>query len=556
MTATMSTAPAIVAAAAAGEDVGNPILNISIFVIFVLVTLTVVIKVASGKKTAAEYYTGGGAFSGRQNGIAIAGDYLSAASFLGIAGAIALQGYDGFLYSIGFLVAWLVALLLVAELMRNTGRFTMADVLSFRLRQRPIRIAAATSSLAVSFFYLLAQMAGAGGLVSLLLGLHDLWAQYLVIAVVGVVMIGYVLIGGMKGTTWVQIIKAILLIAATFIMTVWVLAKFGLNFSTLMQAAVDNSPAGEKLLNPGLKYGMSDISKIDFVSLSMALVLGTAGLPHVLIRFYTVPTAKQARKSVEWAIWLIGGFYLLTLVIGYGAAALVGPDRIKAAAGAANSAAPLLAYELGGSWLLGIVSGIAFATILAVVAGLTIASSGVFAHDLYSEVIRKGNVSPEEEVKVARYAALGGGAIAIIGGILAYGQNIAFLVALAFAVAASANLPTILYSLFWKRFNTRGALWSIYGGLSSALILIIFSPVVSGKPADPTTGLSASMITNPAIDFHWFPLDNPGIISIPLAFFLGWLGSVTSKEYNAAKYAEMEVRSLTGAGASKSVAEH
>ncbi len=556
MTATMSTAPAIVAAAAAGEDVGNPILNISIFVIFVLVTLTVVIKVASGKKTAAEYYTGGGAFSGRQNGIAIAGDYLSAASFLGIAGAIALQGYDGFLYSIGFLVAWLVALLLVAELMRNTGRFTMADVLSFRLRQRPIRIAAATSSLAVSFFYLLAQMAGAGGLVSLLLGLHDLWAQYLVIAVVGVVMIGYVLIGGMKGTTWVQIIKAILLIAATFIMTVWVLAKFGLNFSTLMQAAVDNSPAGEKLLNPGLKYGMSDISKIDFVSLSMALVLGTAGLPHVLIRFYTVPTAKQARKSVEWAIWLIGGFYLLTLVIGYGAAALVGPDRIKAAAGAANSAAPLLAYELGGSWLLGIVSGIAFATILAVVAGLTIASSGVFAHDLYSEVIRKGNVSPEEEVKVARYAALGGGAIAIIGGILAYGQNIAFLVALAFAVAASANLPTILYSLFWKRFNTRGALWSIYGGLSSALILIIFSPVVSGKPADPKTGLSASMITNPAIDFHWFPLDNPGIISIPLAFFLGWLGSVTSKEYNAAKYAEMEVRSLTGAGASKSVAEH
>ena len=369
-------------------------------------------------------------------------------------------------------------------------------------------------------------------------------------------MIGYVLIGGMKGTTWVQIIKAILLIAATFIMTVWVLAKFGLNFSTLMQAAVDNSPAGEKLLNPGLKYGMSDISKIDFVSLSMALVLGTAGLPHVLIRFYTVPTAKQARKSVEWAIWLIGGFYLLTLVIGYGAAALVGPDRIKAAAGAANSAAPLLAYELGGSWLLGIVSGIAFATILAVVAGLTIASSGVFAHDLYSEVIRKGNVSPEEEVKVARYAALGGGAIAIIGGILAYGQNIAFLVALAFAVAASANLPTILYSLFWKRFNTRGALWSIYGGLSSALILIIFSPVVSGKPADPKTGLSASMITNPAIDFHWFPLDNPGIISIPLAFFLGWLGSVTSKEYNAAKYAEMEVRSLTGAGASKSVAEH
>lgn len=544
-------------ATAAAMNVGNPLLNIGIFVLFVVVTLTVVIKVAAGKKTAAEYYTGGAAFSGRQNGLAIAGDYLSAASFLGIAGAIALQGYDGFLYSIGFLVAWLVALLLVAELMRNTGRFTMADVLSFRLQERPVRIAAATSSLAVSFFYLLAQMAGAGGLVSLLLGLNARWAQYLVIAVVGAVMIGYVLIGGMKGTTWVQMIKAVLLIAATAIITVWVLARYGMNLSNLLQAAVDNSPeAGGALLDPGLRYGTSTMTKIDFISLSMALVLGTAGLPHVLIRFYTVPTAKQARKSVEWAIWLIGGFYLLTLVVGYGAAAIVGPERILAAPGAANSAAPLLAFELGGSVLLGVISGIAFATILAVVAGLTIASSGVFAHDIYSQVIRKGQATPEEEVKVARMAALGGGAIAIVGGILAYGQNIAFLVALAFAVAASANLPTILYSLFWSRFNTRGAVWSMYGGLISALVLITFSPVVSGKPANPATGLSPSMVTNPAIDFHWFPLENPGIISIPLAFFLGWLGSVTSKEFNAAKNAEMEVRSLTGAGAENKALEH
>ncbi|WP_168583212.1 solute symporter family protein [Gephyromycinifex aptenodytis] len=544
-------------AAAAAPTVGNPLINIGIFVVFVIFTLTVVIKIAAGKKTAAEYYTGGGAFSGRQNGIAIAGDYLSAASFLGIAGAIALQGYDGFLYSIGFLVAWLVALLLVAELMRNTGRFTMADVLSFRLRQRPVRLAAATSSLAVSFFYLLAQMAGAGGLVSLLLGVTSQWAQYLVIAVVGVVMIGYVMIGGMKGTTWVQIIKAVLLITAALIMSVWVLAKFGLSINTLFQAAIDNSPkVGEKLIDPGLKYGKSDISKLDFISLSMALVLGTAGLPHVLIRFYTVPTSKQARKSVEWAIWLIGAFYLFTLIIGYGAAALVGPDAIKAAAGGANSAAPLLAFELGGSVFLGVVSGIAFATILAVVAGLTITTSATFAHDIYNQVIKRGEATPEQEVKVARYAALGGGVIAVVGGILAYGQNIAFLVALAFAVAASANLPTILYSLFWKRFNTRGALWSIYGGLISSLGLIIFSPVVSGKPADPITGLSPSMITNPAIDFHMFPLDNPGIISIPLAFFLGWLGSVTSKEYNAAKYAEMEVRSLTGAGSANQSLDH
>ena len=548
----MSLLPALTPVAA--DQVGSPVLNIGIFAVFVLVTLGIVIKVAGGKKTAGQMYTGGSSFSGRQNGIAIAGDYLSAASFLGIAGAIALQGYDGFLYSIGFLVAWLVALLLVAELMRNTGRFTMADVLSYRLRQRPVRMAAATSVLAVSFFYLLAQMAGAGGLVSLLLGVDGAMAQNIVIAIVGVVMIAYVMIGGMKGTTWVQIIKAILLIAATAVMTFWVLGKYGLNLSSLMQAAIDNNPkAGEKLLEPGLKYGVNMTTKIDFISLSLALVLGTAGLPHVLQRFYTVPTSRQARKSVEWAIWLIGGFYLLTLVIGYGAGALVGPERIAAAPGKANAAAPLLAYELGGSPLLGIVSGIAFATILAVVAGLTITTSATFAHDLYNQVFKRGQATPEQEVKVAKYAALGGGVIAIFGGMLAKDQNIAFLVALAFAVAASANLPTILYSLFWKRFNTRGALWSIYGGLISAIGLIFFSPVVSGKPVDPLTGKSPSMLQN--VDFHLFPLDNPGLVSIPLGFLLGFIGTVTSKEFNRAKYAEMEVRSLTGHGVAEAL-EH
>ncbi|MEO6789836.1 MAG: cation acetate symporter, partial [Ornithinibacter sp.] len=399
--------------------VGSPALNIGIFAAFVVFTLVIVIKVASGKKTAEQYYTAGGAFTGRQNGIAIAGDYLSAASFLGIAGAIALQGYDGFLYSIGFLVAWLVALLLVAELLRNTGRFTMADVLSYRLRQRPVRVATAISVICVSFFYLLAQMAGAGGLVSLLLGVNGDLAQNLVIALVGVIMIAYVLIGGMKGTTWVQIIKALLLIAGTFIITVWVLGKYSFNISSLFQAAADNSPAGDKLFEPGLKYGKSLTTKIDFISLSMALVLGTAGLPHVLQRFYTVPTSKQARKSVEWAIWLIGGFYLLTLVVGYGAAALVGPDAILAAPGKANSAAPLLAFELGGSVLLGIISGIAFATILAVVAGLTITTSATFAHDLYKEVFKRGVSTQDQEVRVARLAAIVIGVVAIVGGIFA-----------------------------------------------------------------------------------------------------------------------------------------
>nr|WP_238176719.1 cation acetate symporter [Kribbella albertanoniae] len=535
--------------------VGDPKVNIAIFALFVVATLAIVIRASRNNKSAADFYAGGRSFTGPQNGIAIAGDYLSAASFLGIAGAIALNGYDGFLYSIGFLVAWLVALLLVAELLRNTGRFTMADVLSFRLKQRPVRMAAAISTLGVCFFYLLAQMAGAGGLVALLLGISDRAGQSVVIAVVGIIMITYVLVGGMKGTTWVQIVKAVLLVLGAGIMTLWVLAKYAFNLSSLLGAAVDKSPAvGEKLLSPGLQYGATGISKLDFISLGLALVLGTAGLPHVLMRFYTVPNSREARRSVSWAIWIIGIFYLFTLVLGYGAAALVGPDVIRAAPGKANSAAPLLAYELGGEILLGVISAVAFATILAVVAGLTITASASFAHDIYGQVIKKGQVSGDGEVRVARITVLVIGAVAIVGGIFANGQNIAFLVALAFAVAASANLPTILYSLFWRRFNTRGALWSIYGGLGSAIFLIVFSPVVSGK-VDKKTGASLSMITDTGIDFSWFPLDNPGIVSIPLAFVLGIVGTLTSKEQvDVDKFAEMEVRSLTGAGAEKAVA--
>ncbi|MDQ2757946.1 MAG: cation acetate symporter [Actinomycetota bacterium] len=548
-----ATLPTLTSALPAATQVGSPAVNITIFAIFVVVTIGIVLRASGSNKTAADYYAGGRAFTGRQNGIAISGDYLSAASFLGIAGAIAVNGYDGFLYSIGFLVAWLVALLLVAELLRNTGRFTMADVLSFRLQQRPVRIAAAISTIVVSFFYLLAQMAGAGGLVSLLLGISSTAGQNLVIVLVGVIMVGYVLIGGMKGTTWVQIVKATLLIIGAFVMAVWVLGKYGFNLSAVFQGAVDKS-GSEAVLNPMKAYGKSTTTKIDFISLSLALVLGTAGLPHVLMRFYTVPTSKEARKSVEWAIWIIGGFYLMTLVLGYGAGALVGSKTILAAPGKVNSAAPLLAYELGGTFLLGIIAAVAFATILAVVAGLTITASASFAHDVYAQVIKRGTISADSEVRVARISAVVIGLIAIVGGIFANGQNIAFLVALAFAIAASANLPTILYSLFWKRFNTRGALYSMYGGLLTALVLIIFSPVVSGKKnAD---GTSAAMIKDVGIDFHWFPLDNPGLISIPIGFLLGWVGTVTSREYNARKYAEMEVRSLTGSGAEKEVSSH
>ncbi|MDI6627654.1 MAG: cation acetate symporter [Rhodococcus sp. (in: high G+C Gram-positive bacteria)] len=539
-------------AQATDTTVGEPLVNIAIFGAFVLVTMFVVIRASKKNATSAEFFTAGGGFSGPQNGVAIAGDYLSAASFLGIAGAIAVYGYDGFLYSIGFLVAWLVALLLVAELLRNTGKFTMADVLSFRLKQGPVRTAAALSTLTVSLFYLLAQMAGAGGLVALLLDISDRTGQSIVIAIVGVLMIAYVLIGGMKGTTWVQIIKAVLLITGAAFMTVLVLAKFGMNFSELLGSAqamvagsANEAVAARDVIEPGAQYGGSATSKINFLSLGLALVLGTAGLPHVLMRFYTVPTAKEARRSVVWAIALIGAFYLFTLVLGYGAAAIVGPDRILASAGGQNSAAPLLAFELGGVILLGIISAVAFATILAVVAGLTITASASFAHDIYASVIKKGKVDDKKQVKVSRITAVVIGLLAIGLGILANGQNIAFLVALAFAVAAAANLPTILYSLFWRRFTTTGALFSMYGGLISTIVLIVFSPAVSGSPT--------SMI--PGSDFAWFPLSNPGIVSIPLAFILGIVGTLISKDTeNTDKQAEMEVRSLTGIGAEKASA--
>ncbi|MET4590170.1 cation acetate symporter [Arthrobacter sp. 754] len=519
------------------------LLNMGIFGLFVAVTMVIVIRASRNNKTAADYYAAGRSFTGPQNGTAIAGDYLSAASFLGITGAIAVNGYDGFMYSIGFLVAWLVALLLVAELLRNTGKFTMADVLSFRLKQRPVRIAAAISTLAVCFFYLLAQMAGAGSLISLLLGISDWGGQALVIIVVGALMIMYVLIGGMKGTTWVQIIKAMLLIAGAAVMTFWVLAIYGFNLSDLLGGAVETS-GNPNMLNPGLQYGKTETSKLDFMSLGLALVLGTAALPHVLMRFYTVPTAKEARKSVVWSIGLIGLFYLFTLVLGYGAAALVGAATIKAAPGGVNSAAPLLAFHLGGPLLLGFISAVAFATILAVVAGLTITAAASFAHDIYASVISKGKADADTEVKVARRTVVVIGVLAILGGIFANGQNVAFLVALAFAVAASANLPTIVYSLFWRKFTTQGAVWSMYGGLGSAIILIIFSPVVSGG--------ATSMIKD--ANFALFPLSNPGIVSIPLAFLLGWLGTVLDKNReDSAKQAEMEVRSLTGVGAEKAV---
>ncbi|MFC4106606.1 cation acetate symporter [Micromonospora zhanjiangensis] len=540
-------------------------ITIVLFLLLVAVTLGITVWASRQTKTATDFYAGGRSFSGFQNGMAIGGDYMSAASFLGIAGLIALYGYDGFLYSIGFLVAWLVALLLVAELLRNSGRYTMADVLAFRMRQRPVRTAAAVSTITVSIFYLLAQMVGAGALVALLLGIKPGTtflgmdadaAKVATIILVGALMIIYVTVGGMKGTTYVQIVKAVLLMGGTLVMTLLVLVHYKFNISSLLGDAARVSGKGEAFLEPGLRYGVETAgdatktfySKMDLLSLGMALVLGTAGLPHILIRFYTVPTARAARKSVLWAIGIIGTFYLFTLALGFGAAALVGGKEITAQDKAGNTAAPQLAQklgldylggEIGGATLLAIIAAVAFATILAVVAGLTLASSSSLAHDFYANVVKRGEASERQEVNVARISAFVIGAIAIALSIFAQSLNVAFLVALAFAVAASGNLPAILYSLFWKRFNTSGAVWAIYGGLIAAVVLVFFSPVVSGAPT--------AMF--PDSDWHWFPLSNPGIISIPVGFLCGWIGTLLSKERDDAKYAELEVRSLTGAGA-------
>ncbi|CAL9524956.1 Monocarboxylic acid transporter [Nocardiopsis dassonvillei] len=545
------------------------LVTILLFSLMVAATLGITVWASRQTKSATDFHSGGRSFSPLQNGLAIGSDYMSAASFLGIAGMIALFGYDGFLYSIGFLVAWLVALLLVAELLRNSGRYTMGDVLSFRMQQRPVRTAASVSTLVVSIFYLLAQMVGAGALIALLLGIQEgqtflgmdaATAKIVGIVVVGLLMTVYVTLGGMKGTTWVQIVKAVILMSGAALLTVLTLALYGFNLGALMGDAAQASGQGG-FLEPGLRYGVEVAgdplqtmwNKLDLISLGMALVLGTAGLPHILIRFYTVPDSQSARKSVNWGIGLIGAFYLMTLVLGFGAAALVGHEAIRAQDAAGNTAAPQLAQTVGqsiggdmaGAVLLAIIASAAFAAILSTVAGLVIASSSSLAHDFYNSVIRRGKATGAEEVRVAKIAALGVGVVAIVLAIFAQGLNVAFLVALAFAIAASANLPTILLSLFWKRFNTRGALAGIYGGLISAVGLVFFSPVVSGS--------ETALI--PGADFSWFPLPNPALVSVPISLLCAVIGTLTSKEQDFEKFALLQVRALSGAGAEKA-SEH
>jgi cation/acetate symporter len=525
------------------------------FLGFVAVTLVITYWAARRSQGSTAYFAANRQITGWQNGLAVAGDYMSAASFLGIAGLIAFNGYDGFMYSVGFLVAYLTVLLIVAEPLRNAGKYTMADVLAYRLSPRPVRSMASLSTLTVSTFYMIAQMVGAGALVNLLLpGIGFSTA----VVGVGVLMIVYVVFGGMLATTWVQIIKAILLMAGTLLLSILVLAHFGFSFGNFFDAishVTYHDKAGAEVtknfLQPGHYYfgANKPYGVIDLISLCMALVFGTAGLPHILVRFYTVPDAQTARKSVVWAMFLIGAFYIMTTFLGFGAATIVGTDYI-AKNGGTNMSAPLLAKFLGGDIFFAFISSIAFATILAVVAGLTISASTSFAHDFWTNVIHKGTErKPGEEVRVARVTACVVGVVSILLAIL-LGQsiNVAFLVGLAFAVAASANLPVIVLSLFWKRFNTKGAVAGLGTGLAASIILILLSPSIMTIDPPTVVGAARHLIQRTPI----FKLENPGIVSIPLGFLGAFIGTLLGREPEAeAKFAELTVRANTGLGAEK-----
>src|SRR5574342_7566 len=442
----------------------------TMFLCIVFVTLVITYYASKRTKNASEFYTAGGGLTGWQPGLAIAGDYMSAASFLGIAGAVALTGFDGFFYSIGFLVAYLVVLYLVAEPLRNLGKYTFADMIAARFDAKKIRGFAAMNTMAISIFYMIAQLVGAGALIKLLLGLEYTTS----VLIVGVLMTVYVIFGGMHATSWVQIIKAVLLMGGTFLISIIVFAKFNFSITDMFAQMKTATPLKETFLNPGVKYK----DGLDTISLNMGLVLGTAGLPHILVRFFTVKDAKTARSSVVYATWIIGIFYVMTIFLGFGAAAFVGTSKIVAANPAGNMAAPLLAQALGGNMLFAFISAVAFATILAVVAGLVLTAASACAHDFYNEILRKGKATEKQQVSMARLAAIGVSVISIILALGAQTLNVAFLVSLAFAVAASANLPVIIYTIYWKRFNTTGAVWAMVVGLISAIGLVLISPNV------------------------------------------------------------------------------
>ena len=482
---------------------------IAFFLVFIAVTLGITFWASRRTKTTEHFYAAGRSISAGQNGFALAGDYMSAASFLGIAGLVATTGFDGLIYSTGWLVGWPVVLFLIAEPLRNVGKYTFADVLATRMRQKPVRVAAAIATLATVLLYLIAQMVGAGGLISLMFGLQYETA----IVVVGAAMLAYVLFGGMIATTWVQIIKAGLLLGGALLLAILVLAKFGMNPARLFAEASDRFGSG--VLGPGKL-----ISKpLDAISLGMALMFGTAGLPHILMRFYTVPDARAARTSVFYATGLIGFFYLLTFVLGFGAMVLVGPETITTFDKGGNMAAPLLAESLGGTPLLGFIAAVAFATILAVVAGLTLSGAAALSHDLWVNVARDGHAPEHEQFIVARVATVLLAVIAIILGITFKGQNVAFMVSLAFAIAASSNFPALLLTIFWRRYTTAGAVTSMLLGTFGTLLLIYLSPTIQVDILKHETA--------------WFPLKNPALVTMPLSFIAGAIVSLLTADKTA-----------------------
>jgi len=502
------------------------IASILIFFVFVSITLYITYWAAKKTKTTSEFYAADRSISGFQNGLALAGDYMSAASFLGIAGMVSLKGYDGLIYSIGFLVGWPLVMFLIAEPLRNLGKFTFGDVIAFRLQQKPVRIASSIGSLMTIIFYLIAQMVGAGSLITTLFGLPYEGA----IGIVGVVMISYVLFGGMLATTWVQIIKACLLLGGATLLVIMTLSHFSMNPLLLIEQAA------LKYTDIVLSPGGFVTNPWDAISLGLALILGTAGLPHILMRFFTVPDAKQARKSVFIATGFIGYFYILTFVIGFGAMVLVGQDVISGFDKGGNMAALLLAESVGGKFFIGFIAAVAFATILAVVAGLTLSGASTLSHDLYVNVIKKGKADEVGEVRVARGATLLIGILAMVLGLVFKGQNVAFMVGLAFAIAASANFPSLLMSIMWKKFTTRGAVASIITGASLAITLIILSPTVW---VDIFKNESAI-----------FPLKNPALISMTASFLVGILVSLASPEQKAQdKFEDEKLRTYLGIGA-------
>ena len=559
----LATLPIAGAALAAGGDLGQTDkqptnwVAISMFAIFVAATLWITKWAAGRTRSASDFYTAGGGITGFQNGLAIAGDYMSAASFLGISAMVMATGFDGIIYSVGFLVGWPIITFLMAERLRNLGKFTFADVAGYRFQQTPIRAFAASGTLVVVAFYLIAQMVGAGALIKLLFGL-DYW---IAVVLVGVLMMVYVLFGGMTATTWVQIIKACLLLAGVTFMAFMVLAQFGFSPETLFAKGVevktyfaqeagkspeDAAAAGLSIMGPG-GFIKDPISAISF---GMALMFGTAGLPHILMRFFTVPDAKEARKSVFWATTWIGYFYILIFIIGFGAITLVltNPEMaeagtIKGGAGAANMAAVLVAKMVGGNVFFGFISAVAFATILAVVAGLTLSGASAVSHDLYATVLKKGQADSAAELKVSRITTLALGVIAVLLGIAFEKQNVAFMVSLAFAIAASANFPVLILSLLWKDCTTRGAVIGGFLGLITSVALTVVSPSVW----EATLG-------NPA-GSAWFPYTSPALFSMTVAFFSIWLFSVTDRSARAteerAAFKAQQVRAETGLGSSR-----